>query len=302
MPSDKTLKKTYKSQLSFHTTEFSEGIGMLQNEDVQALTSNGLTVLQAKVYLTLVTLGQATIKAISKTAGVARQDIYRVTSELQKHGLVEKVIATPNEFKVIPLKDGISILLQRIREERAEAERKVMKLMERYKNNNIKTNLIEKETQFVLVPNKDVSLCIKRAIENAQISVDTITTLSRFRTGMFDFDEKLTEALKRNVKFRFVIDKPEDQKSLPEISKAWTKNPLLKLRYGHHPPLAVIGIFDKQEVIISTSTIMGLGENPVLLSNNPCLLLMAQNYFKMAWSTATEPNLNDVCLKMHFAP
>jgi sugar-specific transcriptional regulator TrmB len=275
---------------------------MFQGEDVQALTSVGLTVLQAKVYLALVTLEQATIKAISKTAGVARQDIYRITSELQKYGLVEKVIVTPNEFKVIPLKDGISILLQRIHEERAEADGKVMKLMERYKDNDAKANLIEEEPKFVLVPEKDVSLSIKRAIENAQISVDTITTLIRFRTGMFDFDEILTEALKRGVKFRFIIDKPEDQKSLPEISKALTENPLFKLRYGHHPPLAVIGIFDKREVIISTSTITGLGETPVLLSNNHCLLLMAQNYFEMAWITAAEPNLNEVCQKAHFTP
>jgi sugar-specific transcriptional regulator TrmB len=273
---------------------------MFQDEDFQALTSIGLTVLQAKVYLALVTLGEATIKAISKTARVARQDIYRITSELQKYGLVEKIIATPNEFKVIPLRDGISILLQRIYEERAEADRKVMKLMERYKDNDANANLIEKEPQFVLVPEKDVSLSIKRAIENTQISVDTITTLIRFRSGIFDFDEMLTEALKRGVKFRFIIDKPEDQKSLPEISKALAKNPLLKIRYGHHPPLAVVGIFDRQEVIISTSTIMRLDENPVLLSNNPCLLLMAQNYFEMAWITAAESNLNEVCQKMHF--
>lgn len=278
------------------------GNGMLQDEDVQALTSIGLTVLQAKVYLALVTLGQATIKTISKTAEVARQDIYRITSELQEYGLVEKIIATPNEFKVIPLKEGMSILLQRIHEERAEADRKVMQLVERYKDNNEKANLIEKEPQFVLVPEKDVSLSIKRAIENAQTSVDTITTLIRFRTGIFDFDEIVTEALKRGVKFRFIIDKPEDQKSLPEISKALIKNPLLKIRYGHHPPLAVVGIFDRQEVIISISTIMGLDETPVLLSNNPCLLLMAQNYFEMTWITAAEPNLNEVCQKMHFVP
>jgi sugar-specific transcriptional regulator TrmB len=275
---------------------------MIQNEDIQALTSVGLTVLQAKVYLALVTLGQATIKAISKTAEVARQDIYRITSELQKYGLVEKVIATPNEFKVIPLKDGISILLQRIHEERAEADRKVTKLMGRYKDNNVKTNPQKEEPQFVLVPEKDVEWSIKRAIENAQISVDTVTTLIRFRSGIFDFGETIKKALERGVKFRFIIDKPEYQKSIPEISKALTKNPLFRIRYGHHPPLAVIGIFDKQEVIISTSTIMRLNENPCLLSNNLCLLLMVQNYFEMTWITAAEPNLNEACQKTIFTP
>jgi len=261
---------------------------MLLDEDVQALTSIGLTVLQAKVYLALVTLGQATIKAISKTAGVARQDIYRITSELQKYGLVEKVIATPNEFKVIPLKDGISILLQRIHEERVEADRKVIELMQRHKDNNAKTNPQEEE-QFVLVPEKDVRWSIKRAIENAQISVDTITTLIRFRSGIFEFDEVIKKALKKGVKFRTIIDKPEDENSLPEIANALTKNPLFMIRYGHNPLSAVIGIFDKQEVLISTSALRGLGETPILLSNNLCLRRIVQNYFEMTWITGIKP-------------
>jgi len=126
----------------------------LRDEDVQALTSIGLTVLQAKVYLTLVKLGKATIKTISKTAEVARQDIYRVTSELHKLGLVEKVIAAPNEFKAIPLTEGISILLQRMHEERAESHKKIKKLMRRYRDKNVTATPFEAEPNSFWFPKK----------------------------------------------------------------------------------------------------------------------------------------------------
>jgi len=244
--------------------------------------------LQAKVYLTLVKLEKAPIKAISKTAEIARQDIYRVTSELHKLGLVEKVIAVPNEFKAVPLTEGISILLQRMHEERAESHKKIVKLMRRHKDKNVTATPQQPEPQFILVPEKEVGRRIGRAIENAQTSVDTITTLNRFRSGMFDFGEMVKKALKKGVKFRTITDKPEDENSLPKIAKALTKDPLFKIRYGKHSLSAVVGIYDKKEVIISISTTRGLGETPVLLSNNLCLLAIAQNYFEVTWSTALE--------------
>ena len=96
----------------------------IQDKDVETLTSLGLTVLQAKVYLALVKSGDLTIKEISKNADVARQDLYRITSELQKLGLVERLITIPTKFRAMELTHGISILLQLRREKEAEMEKK----------------------------------------------------------------------------------------------------------------------------------------------------------------------------------
>ena len=65
---------------------------MATNEqDVENLVAIGLTITQAKVYLTLAHLGTAKAKAIWKDSEVARQDIYRVLSELEQKTLVEKI-------------------------------------------------------------------------------------------------------------------------------------------------------------------------------------------------------------------
>ena len=63
---------------------------MIKDECAKILMDLGLTLLQAKAYLALSQLGKATVKTISKTANVARQDVYRVMLALEKLGLAEK--------------------------------------------------------------------------------------------------------------------------------------------------------------------------------------------------------------------
>jgi len=98
-------------------------------ECVQTLMGLGLTLLQAKTYLTLAKLGVADVKTISKVTNVARQDGYRVTPKLQKLGLAEKIISTPTLYKAIPLKMGLSILLQQKVEENTELQEKTKALI-----------------------------------------------------------------------------------------------------------------------------------------------------------------------------
>ena len=102
---------------------------MLNDKDIDALTSLGLTILQARVYLALTHIEKATIKSIAKNANIARQDIYRLTNELQKIGIIEKIISTPAQYKAIPLEDGIKILLQRKNKENSEAQKKAIDMI-----------------------------------------------------------------------------------------------------------------------------------------------------------------------------
>jgi sugar-specific transcriptional regulator TrmB len=258
----------------------------VQDEDVEALASLGLTVLQAKVYLALVKSGNATIRIISKTSKVARQDLYRITSELQKLGLVERVIATPTTFKATELTEGVSILLQRMHKKENAARKKIRKLVQRYRDKSAKTQPQIEEPQFILVPEKEVIRRTRRNIENTQKSLDVITTFNRLKPGIFNFDEVDKKALERGVKLRFITDKPEDENSLTEILKAVTKNPLFEIRYIHNPPLAAIAIYDKKTAVIAISASAAINEVPILMSNNPSLLAVVRSYFETMWSTA----------------
>jgi sugar-specific transcriptional regulator TrmB len=262
----------------------------IQNNDVEALTSLGLTLLQAKGYLALVKSGNATIKEISKTAGVARQDLYRITSELQKLGLVERVIATPTEFKAIELTEGLSILLQRVHEKEAESHKKILQLMQRYKDKKEKAKLQEDETQFSLLSEQLAVRKEEKTLDNVQRSFDVIASCNNPHSVIFVDMEKIVEALQRGVEIRVIIDKPDEKKLLSDITKQLKKYSTFKIRCIPNAPKALTWLYDKKEAWICTCTHPVMKECPTLRTNNPCLLSILQDYFEIMWITAMESN------------
>jgi sugar-specific transcriptional regulator TrmB len=170
-----------------------------QHEDIQTLTKLGLTVLQARVYLTLAKSGKATIKTLSKASEIDRSDAYRVVSKLHELGLVEKMITTPNIFKAVPIREGLLMLLRRKAEEYNEMEAKTRELLQKYEKNNEEKTLQRDESQFILVPEKEASRRkFTNAIVNTQTSIDMILQWECFRYGMIED----TETWKKNRRER----------------------------------------------------------------------------------------------------
>jgi sugar-specific transcriptional regulator TrmB len=262
----------------------------IQDGDIEALTSLALTLVQAKVYLALVESGDVTIKEISKATGVARQDLYRITSELQKIGLVERVIATPTKFKAIELTVGISTLLNRVREKEAEIFKKAQGLSQRYKDRNTKAQSEQTIPQFIMIPGKGAAIqSTIKALEKTQTSMASVVSWNKFSILMFNARKfRLARALKRGVKIRFITEKPEDEKQMPKIVETYRKKYSFKIRYIPAAPPAHIGLFDNKEVYINTSIKEGLAETPLLWSNSPSLIAVVQDYFETLWLHATE--------------
>ena len=80
-------------------------------EGREILTHLGLTTNQAKVYLALVQLGQASsAKSISKVSNVSREQVYTILPKLQRIGFVKKILSTPTRYEAVPVEDVFSIL------------------------------------------------------------------------------------------------------------------------------------------------------------------------------------------------
>jgi DNA-binding MarR family transcriptional regulator len=72
-------------------------------EDLQQVFEElGLTPKQAVILLFLSKLDLASVKEISKSARVHRQEVYPALLELQKLGLVEKKIGLPQSIQGCP--------------------------------------------------------------------------------------------------------------------------------------------------------------------------------------------------------
>ncbi len=272
----------------------------VQDEDIDALTSLGLTMLQATVYLTLVESENLTIKGIAKNTGVARQDLYRITSELQDCGLVEQVITKPITYKAIPLKTGVDILLGAMQRKRNEAQKNVAQLLERYKTKEITFKPKAEKSQFVLVPGKNaLILKEKHLLTNAQETASFITSRQRFSQKLYSLIEEFKKAVASDVKIRILMEKTDAKKNMDlmnTLSKSCNETTSFEVRYVMEPPPVVLSVFDNKEVLLVTTATAGLPESPALWSNNNSLVKLANNYFEILWITAIETD-NPVSLR-----
>ena len=248
----------------------------------------GLSIPQAKVYFALVQLGGiSNANEIFKFSSVARQDVYRILTELQKLGLVEKIIDAPIRFRSIPIQVGVSVLLERKSQKLSTLQTEARKLIEDFAKNEPLT-ITEKE-QFVLIPEREPLIRkFKKTIEATYEEICVINTWREFVQWSFLLSDQLNKIITRNVNIRWLTDKVEDSDVIPKIARSILNNPRFKLRIVLNPSNSKFAIFDGEEVIIATQRKMNAADSPALWSNNPALVSILKEYFDRKWKSGIE--------------
>ncbi len=257
----------------------------------QILIDLGLTLKQARVYLALVKSGPLRISAISRISKVARPDVYRTLSKLQKLGLVEKIIETPLEYRAVPMNEGLSLLLKTKTQqyEKVRAETRMLLDTAKIKSPSKKKRM--EGFQFVFIPRRTVIERIKTAIEKAQLSIDLVLSWKRFSRGIAStFAESIESAWAKNVKVRFIIESPSKSETAKQLIRFCREKPNCQLRFTPHYPETIFGIYDKEEIFIIARSKTDLPGSPALWSNNHSLIALAQDHFEILWLTAIESN------------
>ena len=252
-----------------------------KEESLQLMTSLGLSVLEAKVYLALAKMGKAPAKTISKASRVSQPDVYRVLSKLENHGLVEREVAIPNQFRATTMDEGLALLLQRRDNQSSMLHKKATELLQDFKEKE-KTAL-EETPKFVMLPAVHVHR-IRNAIDSAQRSVLCFTSLDMFRKVRFITEDVWKRGVKRGIKFQFIIGKPEDQKVILKLAPVLKNNECFEIKWTRTSMPCMI-LIDKKEVFLRTE--MNL-EAPVLWSNNPVIVAMIQEHFETKWKILEE--------------
>jgi sugar-specific transcriptional regulator TrmB len=267
---------------------------VFQDQDIQTLITLGLTILEARVYLALAKAGKATLAAtLSKTSKVARPDVYRTLAKLQEKGLVEKIIATPTKFKLIPMRESLITLFENKRNDILQVEEKVNELLWNFKEKDLNT-IQENESQLSLFPERVAARREEKTLENVLESFDVVTTLRNPYSVLFIDIEKIAEALQRGVEVRIIIDKYGGKESIPDFLKHLKKSPNFKIRYLPNAPKALMSMYDKKEAWICTCINPEVEACPTLRTSNSCLLSIFQDYFEMMWLKTIESNHQDL--------
>jgi Predicted transcriptional regulators len=256
---------------------------MFSEQVYDVLTELGLSPLQAKVYSALIQLQDPTATAASKLSKVARQEVYRITEELEATGLVHRTISTPVRFQAVPLPEALSTLMARrinttsglmkkIKEVNREAKKKQEKIVSSY----IIKELSPNENWFGITPLKFKS----------SKSFDLMTSFDRLATR-FNADTEAFKkaAMTKRTLIRIITDKPPTDSLFWELFNSLSTYPYFQMRFLDRKPDAVIVIFNKKEAALSISLDKPPGP-PYLYANHPAFLYLAQEHFESVWRRA----------------
>lgn len=187
----------------------------------------GLSPSQARVYLALVKSKNLTASGIHNACGVARPDVYRVLGELEKAGLVEKIISRPKNFHAISIEECLSTLLQRRITKTLTLQKKALKLTQTLGGKTGSEEPCEK-FGFILIEGRDaVYAKAERMIKSAQQSIWFLGFTRRMLAWLSNSLPSMEKALARNVEVKMIMPKP--QGDLWEAAKI-RKTPKFRLK------------------------------------------------------------------------
>jgi sugar-specific transcriptional regulator TrmB len=253
----------------------------------RSLVEIGFTQSQAKLYLTLLKIGQTDANTLSKHSKVPRQAIYRVLGELQEMGWVEKVVATPYKFKPVPICDCLSNFITKKAEEHQMLLKKAQLLEKQFKLEKVNTS--EKEPQIIISQGKErIVQLIKSLHDEAKSNVDIITNGDRWLEILYYCIESYEKALERGVKYRVIIAPAEDKTGLLQKTRGLLANPNFRLKILRDSAKTNAAIFDGEKIVFNFYLERMLSESPIILTDHASFITMYQSHFDTLWKVESE--------------
>jgi sugar-specific transcriptional regulator TrmB len=253
----------------------------VQASEVQTLMDLGLSSAQAKIYFSLARLGPSTVTGVAKQVKATPSSTYCTLLKLYELGIIEKTVQSQTKFKTVSADQTLKVLLQK-----QEAKSELL-----LPTSKISQDSLRKSKGFVVIPHRDkvVKLAL-RLINKTNQSFDVVVSWSFFSEFVY---ETLPEKFCPNVTKQCIIQQPPESKSL-ELIKKFKIQSKTQLRFVNPPPKAILAIFDKKEALMIEKP--EVPDSPAFWTNNPAMLLMAQNYFDNLWKESTQkPVLKKRC-------
>lgn len=254
--------------------------------ELKVLFDLGLTLKQARVYLTLSQSRILKISEISRIANVARPDLYKTLSKLQQLGLVERIIQTPIAYSAIPIEEGVSLLLENKREKFRRIRAETQILLEKAKMNKPNNSNILRDQQFILYPDKIAIKRLDNAIQNAKHSIDFCLSWKIFTLLIAKkFSGILKKLSKENVQNRFLIESPMESEAAKQLIKYYEKKAFCQIKLASKFSKTNFVILDNIKFFMMINMQKDPKTISALWSNNPSLVTLSQKYFDMMWQT-----------------
>jgi sugar-specific transcriptional regulator TrmB len=253
-------------------------------ENLQKL---GLTSLQTKIYIALLSSGKESTLTISKTANVDRSNTYRTILRLQNMGLVTRILNTPNLYQAVSMKEAVSTIMNNKRNEYHNLKGVAQELIQTDFTNPKRSQ--QQEYRFEIIKQKK-NMVIKKIIpacENVKESFDLLINKKTFSTGVIGLASDHLKCVRRGIKYRLITEK-QDSRFFEKAINVFIIEPNFQLRLISETPQAEIVIEDKKDAFVILNPNSELGERSQLMTDHPGCVEMFQNHFDKVWNQAQE--------------
>jgi len=258
---------------------------------VKELVVLGLTLNQAKIYLTIVQAVSITVSAISESTKVHRQDIYKILPKLEKMGLIAKTIDTPFKVKAIPIEAALNRLV--INERKKENERinrletTVRKLVRAVREQQKKQEPTEEDIQFILLStDAGIKNMADSSFESARIGCDMILSSELIAQRIYRFRDHFQTLSKNKCKTRLIIETPNNEELAERvIEEIRPHNGNFEAKLIHKDKPIPYHIIDRREVWINREKATDTDLPCVLWTNSRNIAQFREETFEKAWNS-----------------
>ncbi len=259
---------------------------MLREDTVKKLTDFGLSVNQAKVYLSILQDGPLPVNRISTTTSLHRQDIYKILPKLERKGLITKRIGKPVMLSAIQpgeaLTNIISLEEKKANEKTTQLKMEMEEILRGFEQRQ--ASAMEQESSFVIITGDD-------AVAN---KVFEVSASGREQIDVH-FSEDLLLRYPKNVwRTAFRADAQNGVKQRLLVGVLSKEDLVKKLIESTRPPegafLARIverEPFDEYMVVDHREAFMTTQKSPVLsalLTNSESVVRILEENFEALWN------------------
>jgi sugar-specific transcriptional regulator TrmB len=251
-------------------------------EGVEVLVGLGLTARQARVYLALLRLGDATAKALTFFVSIERQEVYRLLGELERLGLVKRCLSVPTRFSAVSPAVGVELLIERKLDDLNRITGQAISLSKKLKEIT-PPNPAQPVLSFGMVMEAERGKRYLSALEAAQHRVQAVLGWMQFKQLCFLFEDALLDAIKRGAAVEVLTEQPRKHCLPPWIKAALVKYPNFKLKTVEEPLSAAMTVFDGAQAVVAFTSCSRLTKGPDLWTEHPALVAACQAYFWEKW-------------------
>ena len=214
----------------------------MSEKDTVALTEFGLTVMQAKAYIALLAVKEASPSQLCKVIGVVRPEAYRVLHELLAKGLAHRKLGFPVTYFPVDPDRALSILTRRHEDALVSLKKKRKTLLASLSSVEMSDQALEE--RFVLIAGmKNVQFKVNQMVRKAKDEYVAIATKHFVRRMDHDWVRAITSAKNRKCNVRIIAEVDDSStESVNYLSR------LVRLRTWQ-PILFYMDIVDRNQAV-----------------------------------------------------